>query len=210
MARKPKLTPELIAQIETALQGHSTVVATCDMMGITEESFYRWKREGEAASSGIKREFYETVKRAQGMSRVLLTSKIAADPSWQAKAWLLERMYPKEYGRRQLIAHAGADGESDLPTATTPVNLTINYQGTDKTDKAPWIHRDGVDPEPQNGSDPWEQDPVRWEEMQPGGSLMPMPGETTPPPTGWPEGKILPDRTSPLDTGGRSRDPDEP
>lgn len=216
--RKSKLTPELIAQVETSLRGHSTVDATCDMLGISRETFYKWIREGEASGRGLKFDFSDTVKRAQGMSRIMLTNKIASDPSWQAKAWLLERMYPKEYGRRQLIAHAGADGESDLPTPTAPVNLVIKMvaaAGADnptlETDPDPFIMRDGTDPEPHNGSDPWESEGTHWPEQKPDlppeAAIPPEPPRGSP---GFPTGQINTAKPSPLDTGGRSRDPDEP
>ncbi len=219
--RKPKLTPELLSQITTALQAHSTVKATCDMLGISEESFYRWKREGEAANGGIKREFYESVKRAQGMSTIMLINSISKDPSWQAKAWLLERMHPKEFGRRQLLAHAGADGESDLPIPTggtaAAVNLTINMQRPDQD--SPWIFREGQDQDPANGSDPWETDHHGFD---PTASPEPLPDQAAverqaPHPAAQPvaptRGPNLPPRTPQaphgLDTGGRPRDPDD-
>lgn len=203
--RKSKLTPELIAQVETALKAHNTVEATCEMLAISKETFYKWIREGEAARSGMKADFSDAVKRAQGMSQVVLVNAISKDPSWQAKAWLLERMYPKRYGRRQLIAHAGADGETDLPAGNAaPVKLVMNFLGADKQE-TPWIHKEGTDPEPHNGSDPWESESVKWDGPPPEADQpQPIPPEPAPPPDppGWPNGK--------LDTGGRSRDPDEP
>lgn len=226
MARKPKLTAEMIGQIETALQNHNTVEATCGMIGISRESFYRWLREGEATNTGLKRDFHDAVKRAQGMSQIMLVNQIAKDPSWQAKAWLLERLHPKLYGRRQLIAHAGADGESDLPAQTgtpTAVNLTIKMAGTEKQDgdelaKPPggqWIVKPEQDPEPQSGSDPWPTDGPGWDK-----SLLPdqptkdpaaraaieaaKAGETPAP-------APAPERAPhAAPTGGKPRDPDDP
>lgn len=216
--RKSKLTPELIAQVDTSLRAHASVEATCEMLGISRETFYRWIREGEEATRGLKSDFSDTVKKAQGMSQVMLINKISSDPSWQAKAWLLERLHPKRYGRRQLIAHAGADGESDLPTPTAPVNLVIKMVAapgqanpTLESDPDPFIMKDGTDPEPHNGSDPWESDKQAWPEQHP--DLPPEPAEP-PMPTrgspGFPTGQINTAKPSPLDTGGRSRDPDEP
>ncbi len=36
--------------------------------------------------------------------------KIREDSSWQSAAWLLERQYPGEFGRRENIKHTGENG----------------------------------------------------------------------------------------------------
>jgi hypothetical protein len=229
MARKSKLTPELIGQIETSLQSHTSINATCDLVGITRETFFKWMREGESAKGGIKADFTDTVKKARAMSRVMLVNQISKDPSWQAKAWILERQFPEEFGRRQLIAHAGADGTSDLPAAVAPaVKLTINMQraGGD----APWIFKAEQDQDPANGTDPWPTDQHGFD----GDEIPPDNAAVSPPPEQFPahdpaqaKGPTLPSRhgadmetirervrnitqtASPLDSGGRPRDPDD-
>jgi transposase len=210
--RKTKLTPELIGQIETSLQSHVSIITTCDLVGISQETFFRWLREGEAATSGSKREFYETVKRARAMSRVMLVSQISKDPSWQAKAWILERQYPEEFGRRQLIAHAGADGKSDLPTAAAPaVKLTINMQKADGD--APWIFKTEQDEDPATGGDAWPTDHHGFDsDPPPGTGPTPEPTGAKPgaPPNHAPtRGPAIPPRNPAADTGGRPRDPDD-
>lgn len=161
--RRSKLTAELIGQFEATLQNHNTVAAACDMLGIARETFYRWLREGEEAKGGLKRDFCDTVKRAQGMSQVLLVNKISSDPSWQAKAWLLERLHPHTYGRRQLIAHAGPDGETPLAMGqpATAVKLTINMQQADGTN-APWVFKPEQDSDDPDGTDSYPTDLPDW------------------------------------------------
>lgn len=205
MARKTKLTEELIENVRTSLQNHNTKKTTAELVGISQQTFYMWLNQGEKARSGLKREFYETVKQAQAMSIVHLTNQIAKDPAWQAKAWLLERMHPKQYGRRQLLAHAGADGESDLPTAQ-PATLNIIMQG-DIGDH-PWEFSDEQDPEPENGSEPWDSDHVRWHGQDPvdGRAAPPEPSAARPePPSPTPSrGPELPGRRP----DGKPHDPD--
>ena len=38
--------------------------------------------------------------------------RIQTDPQWQSDAWILERQWPDEFGRRQRIEHANPEGES--------------------------------------------------------------------------------------------------
>ena len=230
MPRPTKLTPEMSQQIETALQSHVSIKATCDLVGLSEDCFYRWMREGEAASAGPKRKFYEMVKKARAMSRVVLVNQISKDPSWQAKAWILERQYPQEFGRRQLIAHAGADGVSDLPVVASgpAVNLTIKMQRPDGD--APWIYREGQDEDPTNGSEPWDTDHHGFDPEPPPddqAALPPLPTAAAPRNPAPGRGPSLPPklradqetiqrrvaeltRQPPaIDTGGRPRDPDD-
>lgn len=229
--RKSKLTPELMAQVETALQNHMTVEATCGLLGISRETFYKWIREGEQTPRGLKADFADTVKKAQGMSTLTLINSIGKDPSWQAKAWLLERLHPKQFGRRQLIAHAGADGESDLPVGTAPpAPLTLNITMQRQDEDAPWVHQPEQDEEPTNGTDPWESDhhgfnPTPGDDPLPVDPLPTPPPTETAPPVAPGRGPTLPPRQrrsqeeiqvmisqgwpGVIDTGGKPRDPDD-
>lgn len=223
MARKSKLTDELLANIETSIQAHNSIKTTCDLVGISEETFYKWMRESEGTepdakpARGLKAEFSERVKRAQAMSKTMLVNEIRKDPSWQAKAWILERQHPKEFGRRQLVAHAGHDGETPMPTAAaSPVNLVIRMAGTDEP--APWVFKADPDPEPETGTDPWESEEPDWTPRAPAPEPPPDEKPTGPPPRGpklpprQPQPKPAPpiaaNPTRGLDTGGRPRDPD--
>jgi hypothetical protein len=85
----------------TALDARKWREAAYELLGIAKPTFYRWLQEGEASSSGLKRDFCDAIKRARAVSTATLTKGISDDSGWQAKAWLLERMYPKEYGRRR-------------------------------------------------------------------------------------------------------------
>jgi len=112
------LTPELIEQCRIAILNHSSASVTCELTGISRDTFYRWLKEGEVSNGGLKRDFFDAVTRARGMSKAVLTQRIANDPSWQAAAWLLERLYPKEYGRRKVIVYV--DPEYDEPRYSSP------------------------------------------------------------------------------------------
>lgn len=97
-------------------------------LGIAESTFYRWLQEGEKAKHGLKREFFEAIKKAEAEAiarNVALIQKSAQEGNWQAAAWWLERRYPEEWGRKDKmdihtegglvirIVEAGEDGDSN-------------------------------------------------------------------------------------------------
>jgi hypothetical protein len=72
----------------------------CAYAGVSEPTFYTWLK--------AKPEFSESIKRAEGAAAVSALQTIATaanNGTWQAAAWLLERRYPQEYGRRVEQVH---------------------------------------------------------------------------------------------------------
>lgn len=132
---KPKLTKALIETIEKSLTSHNTKKTTCEMVGIGQTTFYRWLEEGELARSGLKRELWESVKRAQSISKTILVNQIAKDPNWQAKAWLLERMHPEEFGRQQRVEMTGRNGGPIGLRHGGAVTLNLTMQASEEE---PW------------------------------------------------------------------------
>jgi len=103
MARKSKLTPETQQKITEAIELGATYELAANYGGVAYNTFNEWMKAGEDAPTGVKREFYEAVKEAEGRAAVKWLAKIekaASDGNWQAAAWKLERRYPHEYGRR--------------------------------------------------------------------------------------------------------------
>ena len=94
MARPTKYTPETAKKITDAIRVGATFHMACQYAGITEETFSQWRKKYP--------EFSEAVKEAEGGAVVKWLAQIekaAADGTWQAAAWKLERRYPRDYGR---------------------------------------------------------------------------------------------------------------
>jgi hypothetical protein len=127
---KAKLSEELIATVMREISEGCSYVNACQMSGLDESTFHKWKKEGdlilkqleEAENKGkfkialTKREkfliqFVQSLvlARAKGISRNLKRINNAADSQWQAAAWLLERMDPENFGRKDKheLAHTG-------------------------------------------------------------------------------------------------------
>ena len=111
MARRTKLTPDTKEDIVKALRAGNSRRDSALYAGVSETTFYSWMargREGEA----LYAEFLEAVEKAEAQSVVRNVAIIqrAAEETWQAAAWWLERKRPDDWGRRQRM-DIGADKE---------------------------------------------------------------------------------------------------
>lgn len=99
MARD-KCTRELIEAAVELKRGGMNNRDTAACLGIHEATFYRWISN---PAKPIHREFSEALKKAEVEYKAALRERIfrASEGDWKAAAWLLERMYPDEYGRRE-------------------------------------------------------------------------------------------------------------
>ena len=106
MARKRKLTKELIKEAYKLVAAGNYDKDVYPILGIDKSTWYRWLSEGETAKSGLKREFYDTVKKAEKEAiarNVALIQKAAQEGNWQAAAWWLERKYFEDWGRKDKV-----------------------------------------------------------------------------------------------------------
>ena len=119
--RKLKLTPETQERICTAIAAGNYTVVAAAFAGIGQSTFYRWMESGEAATSGVYREFWEAVKKAesQAESRNVALIERAANEHWQAAAWWLERKHSDRWGRKERTEITGKD--------EGPVQIQIIY-----------------------------------------------------------------------------------
>lgn len=103
--RKSKLTPELQERICRLVREGNYLRVAALATGIHEATLYRWLADGEAEKSGIYREFYVALKRAEAEAEARMVARIetAAVETWQAAAWYLERKYADRWGRRERV-----------------------------------------------------------------------------------------------------------
>ena len=106
MARPSKLTSEVEARIVEAVELGATWERAADAAGIGASTLREWRQRGEAGEAPFSA-FLAALKRAEGdgVARALRTIRQASESgTWQAAAWLLERRYPADYGRRTEVA----------------------------------------------------------------------------------------------------------
>ena len=90
MRIKPEERPAAIKKILDVLRSGSTVEAACAFARIHRDTWYAWMKKDPQ----LKSDYEEAV----AASEVSLVLHIKKDPSWQSKAWLLERRNPAQWG----------------------------------------------------------------------------------------------------------------
>jgi len=104
MARPSKYSDAVAKHICDAIRIGATHEDAARSAGICADTISIWKKN--------KPEFAEMMKRAEAEFKVSALKIIrgAAIESWQAAAWLLERKFPDEFGRRMRQEITGANG----------------------------------------------------------------------------------------------------
>ena len=129
MARSSKISKELVDEILTYKENGLSDKDICDMVGIEDATFYRWLKEAETEIDGnnpnrkasnleLKKDLREGLKRARVAFKAFHIQNItkASKKEWTASAWILERMYPKEFGRidRQVAVQGDASKDNGM------------------------------------------------------------------------------------------------
>ncbi len=104
--RPTKLTPAVQALVVSAIQGGNTRDVAASYAGIRRATLFEWLARGRAAQTGLFRDFADAIEKAEADAVVTSVGLIrrAAQTSWQAAAWWLERRYPDEWGRKDRVA----------------------------------------------------------------------------------------------------------
>ena len=96
-----KITEEITGCIVDALgAGHYREVA-CKLAGIDRKTLLNWLKRGQRERSGVYRDLYLAVERAEAKAEVFHLKNIetASVKSWFASAWFLERKHPERWGK---------------------------------------------------------------------------------------------------------------
>lgn len=101
--RPSKLTEETKSKLFAAISNGHSYETACALSGISERTFYFWKKKAENQNEkGEFFQFIQELKSTEAIAKVKLLNDIQKDPSWQSKAWILERRWSREWGKKQL------------------------------------------------------------------------------------------------------------
>ena len=127
VGRPTKRTPERQQRLLSALAAGNTRTAACHYAGITRETLSSWLERFS--------EFSDAVKKAEAdaeVRHVANIAKAAADGTWQASAWWLERRRPLDFGRTWLtpgddavVAPMMVTVQFDRPQHDEPLALDV-------------------------------------------------------------------------------------
>ena len=123
MGRPLKLTPETQARIVEAVELGATWERAADAAGVGASTLGLWRRKGEAGEVPYVT-FLLALKRAEGagVERALRVIRKAAEGgAWQASAWLLERRYPADYGRRSEVSVQASASQAAVATSDAAI-----------------------------------------------------------------------------------------
>jgi hypothetical protein len=123
MGRPSKLTPETQARILEAVELGATWERAADAAGVGASTLGLWRRRGEAGDAPYS-SFIAALKAAEsaGIERALRSIRSAAAAgAWQASAWLLERRYPADYGRRSEVAVQASASQAATATSDAAI-----------------------------------------------------------------------------------------
>lgn len=116
------MSPEVVEAVVQALRAGAYITVACRAAGISRQTYGDWMRRGEAESAGAYHDFRERVERAkaEGEIRNVAVISRAANESWQAAAWLLERMYPERWGKVSVRLREESEPEPTVVTEHDP------------------------------------------------------------------------------------------
>lgn len=127
--RPSKLTEELTDEITKVVRAGNYIETAAAYAGISKSSLYNWLRRGREERERVERGekpkaresvylgFLDAVEKALAQSEIRDVTMIAkaAQDSWQASAWRLERRFPFKWGRRE-HHHVDDGGETEHRT----------------------------------------------------------------------------------------------
>lgn len=87
-----------------------TTVKACHYAGFSEDAFYEWQQKATddfaVGKDSIHTEFIEEFKKAKASCQQFCLNSIyqaAQNGSWQAGAWILERVFNKDFAQKQQL-----------------------------------------------------------------------------------------------------------
>ena len=102
MGRRTKLTPAIRDKITELISGGHVGEVAAVACGLSKPTYYNWLKKGREAKTGVYKEFFDAVKKAEADAEIaaLESIKLAAkNGTWQASAWMLERRWRQRWGR---------------------------------------------------------------------------------------------------------------
>ncbi len=158
--RRSKCTPELIEEISYHIAvGGLTQKDAAAIVGIDISAIYRYMKRGREEFERVDGErtnvlpaelnyydFYNALTKAIPHRKETLLMRIAAhgERSWQPLAWILERTYPEEYGKRTKVEIS--DWRSDvIELIKQGVDFDVIAEGIGEEDARRLFAKAGMD-----------------------------------------------------------------
>ena len=98
-----KYCPEIVKKIADCIAKGNYANVACALSGIADSTYYAWLADKS------KPEFLDAIKEAEAQAEATALAAIQSDPSWQSKAWYLERKFKDRWAKTetQKLEHSG-------------------------------------------------------------------------------------------------------
>jgi hypothetical protein len=106
---KARLSKELIGTIGGAIMAGLSTPSALELAGVTEAQWRTWRQKGKKdrgdGKESLHADLVTWILRAEAEQKAENIAAIRKhrDKTWTSAAWLLERMYPDEFGERKRI-----------------------------------------------------------------------------------------------------------
>jgi hypothetical protein len=135
MRGRKALTPELSKRICDYLRRCPNITLAFASVGLSRQTYYEWEKRGLAADDP-EDEYAVFLRDSEQAMADFISSKVDSieaagdsDPrNWTAHAWLLERLKPEVFGRRDRHEHTGEGGG--------PVRFDVRKLSDEELDEA--------------------------------------------------------------------------
>lgn len=147
LGRRTLLSEEMIDRITTAVASGNYLDDSARYVGIGERTLFNWLARGREAldqaegdmhaveeSETLFAQLWQAVEKARShavVRNVALIQK-AAEDSWQAAAWYLERTNPKKWGRHETVELTGADGGAIQVEVSAKETLRAKFEAAER------------------------------------------------------------------------------
>ncbi len=104
MARHTKLTYEIQRQIGENIALGLPHALAAESAGVTYQTFNTWMNKGKNSTSGKYYQFYKHIQKRNADAAKTCLERLndaAEDVNCQVCMWILERRFPKNFGRRE-------------------------------------------------------------------------------------------------------------
>lgn len=110
IGRPTKLTPSAIVTLQESITRGLTYDLAARRVGVSYEALRQWMRQGEADleagdTGTVHAQLVACLTEAESESAASLLESLTESDDWRAKAWLLERRFPAQYGRKTELTH---------------------------------------------------------------------------------------------------------
>ncbi len=104
--RRTKLDDDRIKAICAYVEEGLPYDTAARLAGVDPATFYRWRREGEKAKSGMKKKLVKAVEEANAKAQQELVRQVKMEKG--GAKWILERRWPEVWGQKVDVTLEGS------------------------------------------------------------------------------------------------------